>query len=45
VLSLLMYGRLQGWVVIIVAVMVFSSTRKAQKEFNSYQNQQQPPMR
>ena len=45
VLSLLMYGRLQGWVVIIVAVMVFSSTQKAQKEFNSYQNQQQPPMR
>ena len=44
VLSLIMYGELQGWVILIVGVMAFSATQKAQKAFNSYQNPQQPPM-
>ena len=44
VLSLVMYGELQGWVILIVGVMAFSATQKAQKAFNAFQNPQQPPM-
>ncbi len=41
VLSLIMYGELQGWVILIVGVMAFTATQRAQKAFNAFQNPMQ----
>lgn len=43
VLTFLMTGTISGWLILILAVLVFSTTQKAQKAFDQYQKTGQTP--
>ena len=44
VLALVYNGTLSGWLILILAVLIFTTTQKAQKAFNEYQRNGQIPM-
>ena len=44
ILSLVMYGQLSGWLIVVLAVVVFTTTQKAQKAYDEYQKSGQAPM-
>ncbi len=44
VLSLLLSGTISGWLILILAVLVFSTTQKAQKAFEQYRKTGQNPL-
>ncbi len=44
VLALLMTGTLSGWLIVILAVTVFTTTQKAQKDFDNYKKTGQTPL-
>ena len=45
VLSLLLTGSINGWLILVIAVALFTTTKKAQKDFEEFQRTGQPPMR